>query len=93
MQIARRNGVVSVDVSGIRTIGESATQRVDFESGGGAGFSTIPLVSAIALGDVPYAINLSGVGLEGFTLTLTALQPPQSGIPSVEVDWLALPGS
>jgi hypothetical protein len=88
-----RQGSVTFDTRTLLKVGDSLELVVPYLNGGGKAFDVPPNVNATVFGAVAYALNVSAVGNSQFSLRLTAIQTRADIVPSVLVNWLALPNS
>lgn len=88
-QLNLQTGMVSVSRDGLRKLGDTVQQVVEFNVPPGT-FTQIPHVVVTVLGTLPYAASVLNVDTKQFTLALTCVVAPAAyNIEPISVQWLA----
>jgi hypothetical protein len=86
-----RQGRVMVPSGALRRQGDSVVVTVPYgtHAAPGPAFPQPPQVLVTVQGPLPYATSISDIGLNDFTLTLTAVLAPLSDGAPIAVEWIA----
>ena len=84
-------GTVAVPIGAMRQQGDSVRLAVSFEqpSVPPPQFKQPPRVLVTVLGANPYATAVSGITVDGFELSVTAILPPPASLTQITIEWLA----